>query len=92
MNKVMKRYNDFKDLTFKIKSELKQKKIKRKLFYLPDKGDNGIMKANNDIHVIRYRKEALRNFLQKVADDQVLTKLNSVSEFFGVKLVEELVI
>jgi len=88
----MKRYNDFKDLQFKIKSELKQKKLKKKLLDLPDKGDNGIMKSNNDINVIRYRKEALKNFLQKISDDEVLSKLNAVSEFLGVKIAEDLVI
>lgn len=83
IGKISKRYNDFKSLHLSIKSELKSLKLKKKVIELPDKGDLGIMTANNDHNLIRYRKEALKNYLQAIADDVVLLSLKCVEEFLG---------
>jgi len=50
-------------------SEIKKQKIKRRLDELPDRGDLSFLLPQNDHLLIRFRKETLCKYLQRIEQD-----------------------
>jgi len=82
VKKVNKRYSDFKSLHLNMKSEMKQKKLKKELVELPYRGNVGLLVSNTDPSLIRFRKEALCKFLQKIENDVHMRELKCFRDFF----------
>jgi len=55
-------------------SEIKKQKIKRRLDELPDRGDLSFLLPQNDHLLIRFRKETLCKYLQRIEQDSLLSK------------------